>query len=81
MRLATLNDGSLDGRLILVSRDGRHATTAPVSTLIGALQNWTQAEPALRDCAAALEAGKASTFDFDPQRCREARSGWTARPS
>ncbi len=69
MRLATLNDGSLDGRLILVSQDGRHATPAPASTLIGALQNWTQAEPALRECAAALEAGKAATFDFDPLRC------------
>lgn len=69
MRLATLNDGSLDGRLILVSRDGRHATTAPVSTLIGALQNWTQAAPALRECAAALEAGKTATFAFDPRRC------------
>ncbi|MFG6428981.1 fumarylacetoacetate hydrolase family protein [Roseateles sp. LYH14W] len=69
MRLATLNDGSLDGRLILVSQDGRHATTAPASTLIGALQNWTQAEPALRECAAALEAGKAATLAFDPQRC------------
>jgi fumarylacetoacetate (FAA) hydrolase len=69
MRLATLNDGSLDGRLILVSQDGRHATTAPASTLIGALQNWTQAEPALRECAAALEAGKAATLAFDPRRC------------
>jgi len=69
MRLATLNDGSLDGRLILVSQDGRHATTAPATALIGALQHWTQAEPALRACAAALEAGKASTFEFDPRRC------------
>jgi len=69
MRLASLNDGSLDGRLILVSQDGRHATPAPASTLIGALQNWTQAEPALRECSAALEAGKASTFEFDPRRC------------
>lgn len=69
MRLATLNDGSLDGRLIIVSQDGRHATTAPASTLIGALQDWVRAEPALRACAAALEAGKASTFDFDPHRC------------
>lgn len=69
MRLATLNDGSLDGRLILVSRDGRHATTAPAPTLIGTLQNWAKVEPALRDYAAALEAGRAATFDFDPQRC------------
>ncbi len=69
MRLATLNDGSLDGRLILVSQDGRHATPAPAATLIDALLNWTQAEPALRECAAALETGKASTFEFDPRRC------------
>ena len=69
MRLATLNDGSLDGRLILVSRDARRAVHAPWPTLIGALQSWSTAEPALRQCAQALEDGHADAFDLDPRRC------------
>ena len=42
MKFATLNDGTLDGRLVLVSRDGARAvaTTGIVPTLIDALRHW-----------------------------------------
>ena len=65
MRLATLNDGSLDGRLVLVSSDGARAAPAPApwTTLIAALQRWDEAEPALRAAAAPLDAGGGVAFD------------------
>ncbi len=47
MRLATLRDGTADGRLILVSPDGTHYADGPVPTLQAALENWAQASPAL----------------------------------
>ena len=72
MRFATLKDGSLDGRLVLVSSTGLQAVeTAPIATsLLAALQNWDAVEPALRERAAALEAGTATgSFAFDPAAC------------
>lgn len=88
MRFATLKDGSLDGRLVLVSSTGLQAVeTAPIATsLLAALQNWDAVEPALRERAAALEAGTATgSFAFDPAACsapcRAARSGWMRRRS
>ncbi len=65
MRLSTLKDGGLDGRLVLVSSDGARAAHAPApwTTLIAALQRWDQAEPALRAAAAQLEAGGGVAFD------------------
>lgn len=70
MRLATLNDGSLDGRLVVVSADGARAahTPAPWATLIGALQRWDDAEPALRAAVARMDAGEGG-FDFDAAAC------------
>lgn len=70
MRLASLNDGSLDGRLVVVSADGARADHAPApwATLIGALQRWDAAEPALRAAAARLEAGEGG-FAFSPAAC------------
>ena len=47
MRLATLKDGSRDGRLQVVSDDWR-ALPAPLATLQAALDNWAVAEPQLR---------------------------------
>ena len=74
MRLATLKDGSLDGRLVLVSADGARAVPAPApwTSLITALQQWDRAEPALRAAAARLEAGQGAddgVGPFDPQAC------------
>jgi fumarylacetoacetate (FAA) hydrolase len=72
MKFATLNDGTLDGRLVLVSRDGRRAvaTTAIAPTLIAALQRWDAVQAPLQALADALEAGTAPhTFTFDPAAC------------
>ena len=40
MRLATLDDGSRDGRLIVVADDAAHYALAPVPTLQAALEDW-----------------------------------------
>ncbi len=45
MRLATLNDGSADGRLVVVSPDGQNCATAPVKTLQEAMENWDEIAP------------------------------------
>jgi fumarylacetoacetate (FAA) hydrolase len=72
MRFATLRDGSLDGRLLLVSRDGLRAVEAtPVApSLLSALQRWADVQPALQALADALDAGHAAgAFNFDPRAC------------
>lgn len=47
MRLATLNDGTRDGRLIVVSPDGAASAPAPARTLQEALENWDGLAPRL----------------------------------
>lgn len=47
MRLATLDNGTKDGRLIVVSPDATHYALAPVETLQAALEDWDRAAPAL----------------------------------
>jgi fumarylacetoacetate (FAA) hydrolase len=47
MRLATLRDGTKDGRLVLVSPDGSACAAAPVKTLQEALENWEAIAPQL----------------------------------
>jgi len=47
MRLATLNDGTRDGRLVVVAPDGVACAPAPVATLQEALERWEQVAPAL----------------------------------
>ncbi|ASR50205.1 fumarylacetoacetate hydrolase family protein [Blastomonas fulva] len=47
MRLATVRDGSKDGRLIVVSPDGLRFAPAPVNTLQAALEQWVEVEPVL----------------------------------
>lgn len=47
MRLATLNDGSRDGRLILVSPDAKHYADAPAPTLQDAIERWEEIAPRL----------------------------------
>ena len=42
MRLATLNDGTPDGRLVLVSPDGTACAPAPVATLQQLLERWDE---------------------------------------
>lgn len=58
MKLATLRNGSRDGRLVVVRHDG--AAVAPCEawpTLQGALDHWSAAEAPLRAIAARLDAG------------------------
>lgn len=72
MRLATLRDGSLDGRLVVVSRDLRRAVAATsiAPSLIDALQRWDAVKPPLAALCGALDAGDVpGAFTFDPTRC------------
>ncbi|SFB38279.1 fumarylacetoacetate (FAA) hydrolase [Pseudomonas sp. NFIX10] len=67
MKLATLNNGSRDGQLVVVSRDLQRAALAPVATLREAIETWAASEPRLQLLFQALEAGTAAgAFAFDP---------------
>ncbi|BAU74134.1 fumarylacetoacetate hydrolase family protein [Metapseudomonas furukawaii] len=71
MKLATLADGSRDGRLLLVSRDLARAVEAAdiAPTLQAAVERWPQVEAALQARYDALNRGEADgAFDFDPAR-------------
>ncbi|MCL6607765.1 MAG: fumarylacetoacetate hydrolase family protein [Geminicoccaceae bacterium] len=71
MKLASLREGSRDGRLCLVSADLSRAVRArAASTLQQVLDNWAELAPHLREEAAALEAGRTpGAFAFDPKAC------------
>lgn len=60
MKLATIENGTRDGRLVVVSRDNRRCLPAPdaVPTLQSALDNWAGAEPVLRSIAEELDNGQ-----------------------
>ncbi|HEX5392749.1 MAG TPA: fumarylacetoacetate hydrolase family protein [Rhodocyclaceae bacterium] len=69
MKLATLKDGSRDGKLILVSRDLSRAVSAEgiAPTMQFALENWDAVVPALQARYQALnDAAVPSAFAFDP---------------
>jgi fumarylacetoacetate (FAA) hydrolase len=70
MRFASYDDGSRDGRLLVVASDGRRAAdAAPVaSSLLAALEDWRRAAAGLQALAARLETGEAESFAFDPAR-------------
>ena len=42
MRLATLRDGTKDGRLVIVAPDGRACSPAPLKTMQEALEHWDE---------------------------------------
>ncbi|SFB27574.1 fumarylacetoacetate (FAA) hydrolase [Collimonas sp. OK607] len=70
MKLATLKNGTRDGRLVVVSRDLSQAidasTIAP--TMQAALDNWTALAPELVQLSDALNAGTVTeAFSFDPK--------------
>ena len=72
MKLATLNNGSRDGALIVVSRDLKHYAPAThiAPTLQAALDDWADAEPKLRALSDDLNAGGAAdTRAFDESAC------------
>ena len=69
MRLATLRDGSRDGRLVVVHRDGAAVSEAGAiaRTLQDALDRWDATEGPLRALAADLDAGRAPSRPLDPK--------------
>ena len=72
MKFASLNNGTLDGQLLIVSRDLQRAVAVPdiAPSLLHALQHWDALQPALSQRAAALEAGTlAESFSFEPAAC------------
>ena len=63
MRFATLDDGTRDGRLLIVAPDGQHAVEAEgARTLQAALDRWDEVEPLLR------QQSTAGGFPLDPAR-------------
>ncbi|HSW21697.1 MAG TPA: fumarylacetoacetate hydrolase family protein, partial [Burkholderiaceae bacterium] len=72
MKLATLKNNGLDGRLVVVSHD--HSLAAPAddiaSSLLDALQRWDQVAPLLHGLRERLNRGAVmQAFAFDPQQC------------
>ncbi len=71
MKLATLRDGTRDGRLIVVSRDLKRAAPADgiAPTLLAALEGWSAASGALVRLSEGVNAGRApGLFDLDVRR-------------
>jgi fumarylacetoacetate (FAA) hydrolase len=67
MKLATLNNGTRDGQLVVVSRDLQRAALAPIATLREAIETWATSEPRLQLLFQALQDGTAAgAFAFDP---------------
>jgi fumarylacetoacetate (FAA) hydrolase len=70
MKLATLADGSRDGRLAVVSRDLTLAAVAGPRTLQDALDAWDEAWPALDDLYRRLNYREvAGAFAFEASHC------------
>lgn len=72
MKFATLRNGTLDGALVLVSRDGQHALPVPRigASLLDAVQRWDAVRGPLEDRYAALNAGDVEgAIAFDPHAC------------
>jgi len=69
MRLATMRDGTRDGRLAVVRRDGLAMADGSgiAPTLQAALDRWDEAEPRLRDLCQELDAGRVVGVPFDPR--------------
>lgn len=68
MKLATLSDGSRDGRLVVVSRDLKRAAPAHniAPNLLDAIYRWNAVKPDLCELHARLEDGRADAdFAFD----------------
>ncbi len=72
MKLATLKNGSRDGRLIVVSRDLQRAldAAAVAPTMQFAIEHWDWVQPGLQALSDALNAGPMQgSFAFDPASC------------
>lgn len=66
MKLATLKDGSRDGRLIVVNRAGTHYANARVNTLQAALDDWDAALPDLEWLSKSLNDAGDAGLPLDP---------------
>ena len=72
MKLATLQDGSRDGQLVVVSRDlaSAHFASGIATRLQQVLDDWNYLSPQLEDLYATLNGGKARhAFAFDARQC------------
>jgi len=72
MKLATLQDGSRDGQLVVVSRDltTAHYATGIAHRLQQVLDDWGFMSPQLQDLYTALNQGRARhAFPFNPGQC------------
>jgi fumarylacetoacetate (FAA) hydrolase len=70
VKLATLQDGTRDGRLIVVARDLETAVAAEAvaPTLLAALENWDTCRPRLQALSDQLNRGYLNAFDLDVRR-------------
>lgn len=70
MKLASLKQGR-DGKLVIVSHDLTRYTDATriAPTMQNALDNWTHAEPRLRELAQSLESGAVPVERFHEREC------------
>src|SRR5262245_12943659 len=70
VKLATLKDGTRDGRLIVASRDLQSAAVAPeiAGTLQHGIDHWDEVAPRLQEVYERLNAGKANAFHLDLQK-------------
>lgn len=71
MKLATLKNGTRDGRLVVVSRDLTRCTDAAIvaPTLQAALDKWDIYAPRLEQLAGQVEIGSVPTFRFHEHDC------------
>ncbi|MFB2538074.1 MULTISPECIES: fumarylacetoacetate hydrolase family protein [unclassified Acinetobacter] len=69
MKLATLKQGSRDGRLAVVSRDLTRYVLPDILTLQNALDDWATAEPQLKAVYDDLNANPSKGDAFDPEKC------------
>jgi fumarylacetoacetate (FAA) hydrolase len=67
MRLATRRDGSADGQLVVVSRDGTRGidARAAAASLRAALDDWERTLPSLQRLELELDKGSPAAFDLD----------------
>jgi fumarylacetoacetate (FAA) hydrolase len=71
MKLATLKNGTRDGRLVVVSKDLTRCTDASSAarTLQDALDDWSRAGPRLADIALSLESNSLPSERFHERHC------------
>ena len=72
MKLATYQDGSRDGQLVVVSRDLglAHFASGIATRLQAVLDDWNFLSPQLEDLSQTLNHGKARhAFAFEPKQC------------